>query len=131
MSVGTQGAFPRINAENERWLIIYDSSRVFGLYAWCEVPFGKGAAGAGLEIPLEAARRSLVGELELNDEAPRPVRFGVAARSTVMPFKAAIHACRDPNIVASWVRLAPQDVHESQRICGHALGERTNRSQRY
>jgi len=42
-----------------------DSSRVFGLYDWCEVPFGKGAAGAGFEIALEAGRRAVLKNLEL------------------------------------------------------------------
>ena len=72
MSVGTQGAFPRINAENESWLIIYDSSRVFGLYAWCEVPFGKGAAGAGLQVFFEGHRFLFAGKLDRDYERPRP-----------------------------------------------------------
>ena len=78
------------------------------------------AAGAGFEVALEATSSRLVAEFDLHDQAPRTVRRGVAARSFVVPLETALHGGGDPNVVALWVRHAPQDVNESQWTAGHA-----------
>ena len=95
-----------------------DSSRVFGLYAW-EVPFGKGATGAGFEVALETNSFRLRRELHRHQESPGPISPCVSLRPLVMPSQPVAWVAGRADVVTSGVGLAAQDVDVSSFFAKH------------
>lgn len=54
------------------------------------MPRRERAAGAGLEVPLEARGCRFVREFNRHDHAPRPMLKGIASRPGVVPIEALI-----------------------------------------
>jgi hypothetical protein len=84
------------------------------------VPFGESAAGAGLEIALEASGDAIVGELDRDNYFPGSVLAGIAIRTMVVPPKTVGDITCSANVRFVGMRLATQNVDEELLCCGHA-----------
>jgi hypothetical protein len=64
-----------------------------------EVPLRERAAGAGFEVSLKARSRLTVGELDRDDDSPRPMLDGMPGWPTVVPLKSVVDVRGAANIV--------------------------------
>jgi hypothetical protein len=68
--------------------------------AAAEVALGKRAAGAGLQVLLEASRGSFIWKLQRDDDRPRSMLTRMTARAGVMPLEAFIDVSGPADVVS-------------------------------
>lgn len=84
-----------------------------------EVPLGKRAAGARLQVFLEARRGPFVAELQRHDDGPWAMLERVSTRSGVVPLESFVDVRGATYIMSRWITLAAKDVHESSADALH------------
>lgn len=96
------------------------ASTANGLCRKLEVPLRECAAGAALQVPLEANGLLFGGELDDDNRGPGSVFKRVSARTVVVPFQTALNIARDAYVVAARVAIAANDVDEAPADTAHA-----------
>ena len=84
-----------------------------------EVSFGECAAGAGLEVALEARRAAFAREFHYDDNRPRSVVHRVTGWPSVVPLESFIQVRCAAYIVPRWISVASQYVDKSSADALH------------
>ena len=84
-----------------------------------EVALGKGPAGPGLQVLLEASGFPLRRELDDNGHRPWSVLDRVATGAVVVPLHAPIDVAGDADVVTLRIAVAAKDVDEASADSAH------------
>ena len=83
------------------------------------MPLRECAAGAGLQVSLEPARRRLGRELDDDEQRPRTMFESLSRRAVVVPLETVVDIARHTGVVALGIAVALEDVDESSADALH------------
>ena len=89
---------------------------------------GKGPAGSGLQVLLEASGFLLRRELDDNRQRPRSVVGRVATGAVVVPLQAPVDVAGDADVVTVGISVAAKNVDEAFADSAHGAGDCTSRT---
>jgi hypothetical protein len=89
-----------------------------------EVPLRERAARSGLQIPLKAQRGLLGRKFQNDQQRPRTVLGGMAARTCVVPFDTILDVTRHAGVMTAGIGVALEQVHEALANATHAGAKR-------
>jgi len=74
------------------------------------MPLGEGAAGAGLQVPLERDRSPLVGEFHYDVDFPRPAVRRVEAAPRIVCLESSVAVTGDAGVIPLGISETPKNV---------------------
>jgi hypothetical protein len=77
-----------------------------------EMTLREGAAGAGLEVLLEARGSTFVWELHRDDDRPGAILARVPTRPGVVPLESLVDVRGAANVVSGWIAVASKEIDE-------------------
>jgi hypothetical protein len=93
-----------------------------------QMPLGKCAPGARLQIPLKLDNGRLGGKLQNDKERPRPVLGCVPGRTRIVRFESVLDVARLARVVTTRIGVALEHVYEALTDATHAAPRGTDRA---